>query len=308
MNKFFLYLLGVILGTIMLDLMYRPLCQWTYNNPIPKSSILEGTNKFAYVTKRNDIVILGASRAERHYAAKTIEDSLHVSAYNYGGAGCDIIQQYLSLLTCVKSGSPKMVILDLSSPQLSKEWINDKNSRYYPFYFENDTVKAVVDDIGGFKMKFLMMSSFIQYNSKFSYVLLRLLRQKSTNVDIEGFRPLPYTGTPAKCRNNDRKVESVNKMKYYPPAIRYFEKIVSTCDKEKINLVICYSPSLKRDEFEISGIKKMCEQYNLMFWDYSNAIIDPILFKDENHLNEKGAIRFTDLIIGRLRHDYPSIF
>ena len=308
MKRTIIYLLSVILGTALFDLIFRPLCSWTYSNPIPNSTILEGTNKFAYVTKKSKVIVLGASRAERHYAVKTIEDSLQVSAYNYGGAGCDIIQQYLSLLTSIKNETPKVVILDLSASQLSEEWIKEKNSRYYPFYWENDSVKTIVDDVGGWKMKYLLLSSFIQYNSKLSYILLRLLRQKSSNIDIEGFRPLPYTGKPAKCRNRDVKSENAKGVDYSQTALKYLQRIVSTCKKNHIDLVICYSPSLKNDLVEIDGVKELCQEFNLAFWDYSNKINDPLLFRDENHLNEKGALKFTELVIAQLKADYPFLF
>lgn len=304
MKVLFKYVVFVFLGTLILDCLYRTLCQWTYANPLPNSSILEGGNKFAYVSKKSDLVVLGASRAERHYAVNYIEDSLYLTAYNYGGAGCDIIQQYLSLLTCIKNGSPKIILLDLSTNQLSEEWIKEKNSGYYPFYWVNDSVKSIVEDVGGKKMRFLLLSAFVQYNSKMSYVLLRLLRQKSSNVDIEGFRPLPYNGFPAKYRTYNGHGGDEEEIVYSQTALKYLKRIVDVANSNNIELVICYSPSLRDDYKEINNLRNLCHDYNVKFWDFSNAITDPYLFKDENHLNERGANEFTKVLIKELKKKF----
>ena len=84
MKKIGLYILLVIGGVAIIDIAYGLVCKHLvgYKSNETISHVWEDSNE--------DIVIFGASRAHSHYNPQIIEDSLNMSAHNYGMDGCNI--------------------------------------------------------------------------------------------------------------------------------------------------------------------------------------------------------------------------
>ena len=83
MKRFLLYLCIVVLGSAVLDGLYRLLCYGVFEHPAP-DSVIAMVNKYAANDTPAEIAVLGASRAFYHYDIRQIEDSLRMSAYNWG--------------------------------------------------------------------------------------------------------------------------------------------------------------------------------------------------------------------------------
>lgn len=300
MIKFVKYILIVFIGVAIIDIAGRFLFQYLFSHP-RKDSRIEAIYKFIFHHDRDDIIIIGASRADRHYASQQIEDSLHVKVFNYGFEGCSIIHQYLSLLRAIENGGPQLVILDLSEAQLGEEWVYDRLSRYYPYYWRNDTIMSLIDDVEGRDMRFLMGSSLIQYNSQLFNLFIKDKQDK-------GFSPLPYTGTPfiANASKMGSASPDIKKMgkSICPIAKKYLVKIQEECDKNNIKLVVCISPSLFPSD---GNIELLCKKQGILCWNMCSSVDNPLYFSNETHLNEKGAEAFTGLLVKRIRKELPSL-
>ena len=66
-----------------------------------------GRNNYICDKMTDDVLIFGSSRAEHHYNAQMISDSLGVSCYNAGEGGCGIILAYGRLLMILERCTPK---------------------------------------------------------------------------------------------------------------------------------------------------------------------------------------------------------
>lgn len=280
------------MGTILLDFMYRGWCYRTYIYPKP-FSVIEIENKYYAISQPAEIAVLGASRASHHYVISQLEDSLHVRAYNWGYDGQSIINQYLCFLKALSNGELKLVILDLHNGQLSN-WVENRISSLYPYYWESDTIKNIIDEVKGREMKILLASSFIQYNSKLSNLITNSFIKKEHE---KGYVPLPYTG---EVLNRDSNANDVN-IKFNPIGVKYLSRMVKICRDNDVRLVVCYSPMLYGSQKSTDAINNLCQSLGVEFWNMEHEICNPLLFSDPDHLNEKGAILYTAKIAEKLK-------
>jgi len=291
-NKFLVYLLTVIIGVIVIDVIFRIIFTPIFNNP-PINTKAGATYKFVSYNESANIIVLGASRASHHYRSEQMEDSLGAEVYNYGWDGRCVLYQYLCLIKGIKNGGLKTAILDISEPQLCDEWVEERISDLYPYYWKNDTVKMMVDEVNGKYKKLLMLSSLVQYNSQY----LNLIAKVS---DEKGYIPLPYTGNPLDTLEN-QIIEDSQEREYNSIALKYFDKIITLCKVHNVRLIVCLSPSLGVSKETEKRMQDLCNQKGVECWNLTDLINDPILFSDINHLNDKGAELFTNYIIEKLK-------
>ena len=74
------------------------------------------TCKNYYLAERceDDVLILGSSKAARHYVPSVIEDSLGLSCYNAGEPGCGIIPAYARYRMVAERHKPKLVVYEVT--------------------------------------------------------------------------------------------------------------------------------------------------------------------------------------------------
>ena len=298
-NKLLVYLLMVFVGVAAIDAVFRLVFSPIFDNP-PINTKAGATYRFVSYHKPANLVILGASRATHHYRSEQIEDSLNISVYNYGGDGRSILYQYLCLLKAADNGDLRTVILDLSPAQIGNEWVEDRISDLYPFYWKNDTVRTMVDEVEKRNIRLLMLSSLIQYNSQY----LNLVAPMNS---VKGYIALPYTGIPVDLKEitnseSDGGIED----QYNEIGIKYLSRIVSFCRDANINIIVCLSPSLVLPQSDENYMLRICMSLGVECWNMTHDIIDPYLFSDYNHLNDKGANLFTMSVVNRLKDEMDN--
>ena len=299
-RKLIEYIVLVVVGVVIVDVFFRLIFAPIFNNP-PLNTKAGNTYKFVSYKKPAEIAILGASRANRHYRSRQIMDSLGVSVYNYGSQGRCIFYQYLCLLRGIENGGLRTVILDLADAQLSKEWVNGRISDLYPYYWESDEVKRIVDEVEGKDMGVFMLSALIQYNSQyFNFV--------APMVNDNGYIPLPYTGKSfdVNVSKKDKKTDNIKKEietdnSHSEIAIKYLIKISSICKNNDIKFVVCLSPSLGVSEEIEKYLISLCSKNGITCWNKTHYLSDTKLFYNATHLNDKGAEIFTKEIVNMLK-------
>lgn len=247
-----------------------------------------------------DILIFGSSRAEFHYNAKMIEDSLGETVYNCGLGGCGIIQSYGRLLMLTKRYHPKLVILEIT-PEF--DLIENKNDfqdlKMLKRHYDRTYIKDIFEKIDRTE-KFKMFSYLYRYNSSIIHNPIRLVKPIPFNknaIGIQGFRVIQEEFDIMKVGENKEKEEyKIDKMKQF-----YLIKFVETA-KEFSQIVFVVSPYWQGRRFEVfNSAKHLADSLNVPFLDHSNDskyFHKDIYFKDGIHLNYKGADEFTkDLII-----------
>lgn len=290
-SKLIKFVAFVVIGVVIVDIVFRLIFTPVFDNP-PINTRAGGTYKFVTFKEPVEIAILGASKANRHYRSSQIMDSLGVSVYNYGSPGRCIFYQYLCLLRGIENGGLRTVILDLADAQLSEEWVNERISDLYPYYWKNDEVKKMVDEVDGEDMGVLMLSALVQFNSQYLNFVAPIVSDK-------GYTPFPYTGKVFDINKHKEDIEK--NYSYSKIAIKYLKKIMSICKDNNIELIVCLSPSMIVSEESENYLLSLCSENGITCWDKTHFISDARLFYNANHLNEKGAELFTEEIVRMLK-------
>ncbi len=289
----YIYIIVVCLGVVIIDMLCRFTFTPFFDNP-PIQTKAGATYKFVSCKEPANIIILGASRANHHYRCYQMEDSLGVSVFNYGWDGRCTLYQYLCLLRGIANGGLGTAILDISDAQLSKQWVDERISDLYPYYWKNDTVRMMIEEVEKKDMRFLMMSSMVQYNSQYLNMIVPI-------QSFKGYTPLQYKGKAVEKKN---KISLQKSDFYYSDiALKYFKRIAMICNKNNINFIVCLSPSLSVSQKSRNYILSLCSDYGIVCWDKTDFIKDGLLFSDDDHLNDKGAERYTREIINMLKQN-----
>lgn len=298
MKKFIKYLVLTLLGIVVLDLANRVLFTYVFNNP-PENSTTKNNLSYIFNQKQSDILILGASRASHHYNPQIFIDSLGKTCFNAGQDGQPIYNQYLNLLRSLENGHVETVFLDLSPGQVTDKWIKERMEPLVPYYWKNDSVKAVIEYVSERDLftDLLYLSSFVQYNSQ-AHVLLEYLHP-TYNTQKLGYVPLPYKGKEFKYRKGGGEGFKMNEK-----ALDYLIRINKVCKEKDIDLYIVASPILIPFPSFVSYISNFCQKYHIKFLDYSSRkkyTDDLRLWKDASHMNCNGADMFTEELISVLK-------
>ena len=259
--------------------------------------------KTPYVVEKvdADVIIIGASTASHHYVTSMIEDSLGLSVYNCGQDGCFYLYQNCLINMVLDRYKPKKIIWDIQPERVNAIGVGNEyqNIRYLsPYYGKNSWATDYINSEE--KMTTLKMKSqMFAYNSKILNSMFPLVMKGSTTE--KGYIPLPSEGYEYPKLREDYIDESeylVDKEK-----LDIFAATVERCKKEGVELLIIGSPGYahvnKAYKSAVADLKKVAAQYGCDIHDYADYYLnDPTKFKDAGHLNHKGAVAFTEMIIG----------
>lgn len=263
------------------------------------------TYKNYYIAEKcaDDILILGSSRAARHYDPKVVEESFGLSCYNAGEPGCGIITAYARYEMITERKIPKMVIYEVS-PRFDY-FKGEDNSKYLGRvrqYANKPPVKAMFLDLGDNLEGLRLLSNMYKNNSFIVHNVMNNLGGK----DNRGFEPLKgemKDNSLYKPKNtNDKEVDSVK--------LSYMEKMI--VDFQKNGIKVCFVVSPKRtslenavmEEAEYEPIMNLCNQYGIPFINhtYMDGISDHReYFHDFVHFNLEGASIYTEAICDELK-------
>ena len=295
MKKFVSYLFFVLVGVISVDALFSFCMEKVAFKVIPP--IIGETND-----STSDIVIIGASRATRHYNSFLLSDSLHCSVSVLGAASQNIYFHYatLNILLNHTKKSPNMVLLEVAPvdvydfPNHNKE----KLSFLFPYFNTETAVKKLLTDVLEKKELLMIYSGLYRYNSRVFPYIGNAMRGKQESV-VVGFLPLKNVWkAPIKEEDNYGRIDTAK--------IRYFDKFVDICMREKIKLVFVSSPSYKVLHRQIwkEKIRMIAQEHQIPFIDYeqdSTFLEHREWFYDPYHLNEIGANVYSILIAKDLK-------
>lgn len=263
-----------------------------------KSDCIEN---YVYQKCDADIVVLGSSRAIHHYVPSIISDSLGLTCYNLGANGKNIYFQYANLNLLLTHHTPKIVIYDCFSVDVSKadfKYDFGSLSDYYPIYGENKVVDSLINMQGTQYISRIICSHTYRYNSRFLEHLI-----EHSDISQCGYEPL--SGVYEKELAVHRENITTDKSK-----IGTMQKLIDLCRSHKIQVVFAVSPRYALNETSSPITKKyeivrdLCQKNNVPFLYYELDITylkDRSLFRDLGHLNDKGASQFTKQFVGDLR-------
>lgn len=242
-----------------------------------------------------DLLIFGSSRASHHYQPPVFENHLRLSCYNAGRDGNFLFYHYAVLKAVLKRYSPKMIILDFTHGEFSKnEDSYDRISSLLPYYKSHPEIRSIIELKSPFE-KLKLLSNIYPYNS-LTLVIAggNALFSEKKKEDINGYIPLTRVwGDSIKNENTPIKYEIDS------TEIKVYESFIQDCINSKVKLYIICSPLFKKSnhtDYSVKLAQEIAKKYNVNFFDYSRDstfINSPKLFYNAEHLNNEGAKVFS---------------
>ena len=250
------------------------------------------------VEKTNsDILIFGTSRANKHYHPDVFRKRLNLSYYNVGYDGGSILYDYAVLKSILNRFSPKIIFLDFNIGSLKKDQDSyDRLSCLLPYYKNHDEMRSIINLKSPYE-KVKLLSSIYPYNSSILTIFIGNGELSKYRIgDLKGYTPLYKTWDGISTSNNISPNYDVDSIK-----IKIYESFILDCIKSNVKLYIVCSPyPLLQNDISIKLGQKIAKQHNIMFLDYSKDSLfmnTPKLFADSKHLNNDGAIVFSNILI-----------
>jgi len=253
-----------------------------------------------------DIVIIGSSRANHHYIPSIIRDSTGLSCFNLGSGGEDLNYDCTVIQLLLEKYSPELIVLEISDREFEKtnETVN-KLRELLPFYRNSQAMKNILRRESPME-RVKLISGLYPYNSQLANVFYSCIkRNKNPHLVQDGYIPLEgeiNSRISRQERKNDHEADTGK--------LELIANIASLVKCKNTELLLVISPTYV-DFSEESRILKIISseigRYGFEVWDYEQSpffLSDSTMFKDELHLNHKGAIEFSGIIAGRIKSEY----
>ena len=254
-----------------------------------------------------DIAIYGSSRAWVQIDPFVLQDSLHLTAYNFGIDGHNFWLQYWRHLQLLKyNNKPKSIIVSVDVFTLEKRPKLYELEQFLPYMLWDTDIRKYTSSYIGFEPADYFIP-FYRYRGK-SRSLKNSLKVAIGKSSSKPRRQNGYRGVDRKWNsdlNKAKEKQKKYKIKLDTASISLFEKFIVECKNLDIELILVYAPEFIEGQKYMANRNLVIErfaaysnQYNLLFLDYSDNPIcfNKALFYNSTHLNKNGAELFTKLL------------
>lgn len=239
--------------------------------------------------KKYDVVILGTSRANNHFVTDLFEKK-GLKSFNYGISGSHLFETSLLLkLMMANKFQIKNLILEADLSICNEKRDEGTTARFMPYIHTNSIIKEHYKNEIDFKqLYYVPFYRYIKFDAKIGFrEVYEVLAEKPTNTLYnKGYYPL--ISDKKGSMKNDISTLKVIRNKYY-------EEIKKICKQNNINLIVVMTPMCKNtkglDYFD--NVKKQYTEIN----NFENTVTDDRYFASCGHLNNEGAIIYTNHII-----------
>jgi hypothetical protein len=260
------------------------------------------------------LAVYGSSRAWVQIDPDILEDSLQLSAYNFGMDGHNFWLQYFRHRELVKyNGRPQVIVLSVDVFSLEKRKDLYKAEQFLPWLLWNKDIKQFTESYKGFTASdyYVPLVRYAGRTSALNDCIKVLLWGKS-------MKPYRHKGFAAFDRPwNDDLAKAMRTASNYTvrldsSSIELMKQFIHECRQYNTALIFICTPQYVAGQEYISNrtevmnlFRDMASENHIPFLDYSTHEIcnHQELFYNSNHLNKKGSAIFTRM----LAHDLKII-
>ena len=232
---------------------------------------------------------MGTSRANNHFVTNLFEKK-GLKSFNYGISGSHLFETSLLLKVMIANKFQiKNLILEADLSICNEKRDEGTTARFMPYIHTNSIIKEHYKNESDFKKLFyLPFYRYIKFDAKIGFrEVYEVLSKKPTNtLQNKGYYPL--ISDKKGSMKNDISTLKVIRNKYY-------EEIKKICKQNNINLIVVMTPMCQNtkglDYFD--KVKKQYPEIN----NFENIVTDDRYFASCGHLNNEGAIIYTNHII-----------
>ncbi|EDP97240.1 hypothetical protein KAOT1_18797 [Kordia algicida OT-1] len=265
----------------------------------------------------SEVLIYGSSRAYVHINPMQIQDSLNVRCYNFGVNGQNFRIQYLRHLEYMEHNpKPKTIIVSVDIFSLQKV-ANLYNYRQFLPYLHKENVQKYTSAYNGFNtfdyylplVKYYgehdaIKRAFAKFNEKTPHQQFR----------IRGYHPVDRDWntdfSKAKTKKSSYVIEVDAEIQ------QLFENFLADCQEKNIQVVMVYTPIYKIGQQYVENhdditayFEKLSTDFKIPFFNYleDDICLAQRYFYNSTHLNKKGSIVFTNMLIRDLKKNHISL-
>lgn len=256
---------------------------------------LYGNLTYIIEESKEDIIILGSSRAFHHYNSEIIERRTGLSTQNAGYSGQSTVFYNAIFKSILRRHVPKIVVLDMipySVGNYSDSF--EKLTCLLPYYGEHEETTDIIYRISPLE-RYKVISSLYRYNSTPYY----LLKEKiyPTKGIKKGFKPIIGLIDSTKF-HKPGKIEEFELSDYQ---VKSLNEILLIAKERNLIVVLTISPTLYKTDI-YKNLRQYLSAYadnqDVFLFDYSltEEFKKAGFFYDPIHMNKQGADYFSELI------------
>lgn len=298
-------LVGFCVCFLVLDFGVGKFFDWTIKQ-MPSEG--ERVAKSEYVINKvdADFLVIGSSRAEAHYDSKVIKEAFpDYSVFNCGVDG-QLFYYANTAFNCIMDRyTPKVVVWDFQLKDLVEDE-PENLSLIYPYYHQNKTVKAVLDEQDA-TLKYILWNNSYRYNGTASRIL-RAMRMSESNT--MGYLAHPTADVSRKFKVHDVVLKNQLAL---GNKIKCLDSTLYRANEKGIKVVLCISPMYNKivgESGTIKCLRELSEKYDMQFVDASQLeefIHSDKYWYDAGHLNAEGATGFTRKMLELIEYNRNSM-
>lgn len=284
--------LAAVIGLLVLmDLCLGGANAWLYHRS--KYGIFH-RQQYVLNESKDDIIILGSSRAAHQYIPSILSDSLGMTCYNAGSEGMCVFYHYSILAAMIERGhKPKLVIYDVMDldtkdypgPTFTLDAALDRLAPHYGDFASIDNLFA----LKGWKERLKLCSLSYRYNSKLvQSIKCNYIPQPENNGYEKVMGVLSNKVLFEYVNYDDCSLDSLK--------ILYMQKMIRLANQNDIRMIFVLSPYYKNKPSKALDVSmNIAKQNQIDIIDCYNEqkLMKRELFRDEMHLNDEGAHVWT---------------
>ena len=249
---------------------------------------------------KNDVVIMGSSRAFVHFNPRIIDSVLNVNSYNLGYNASRVnrqVERYYAYCR-IQDWEPSTIIYSIDYGTITGITKNFEKEQFYPFFFTDRELVKAFD-------KYQHFSMFEKYIPFWRYCTCFLdfhFYDVLTNPEDNGVLYKGFKNDRMKYEDNLVLSGDILRFTYSNEALNIFKYFIQDMHSKGKNIIFVYSPIYTDFLQKFEGIEEMyqvygeiADKYNIPILNYLNDSIcnDSSYFYNAAHLNKKGADMFT---------------
>lgn len=255
----------------------------------------EKISRFYSLNNQDGIVIFGSSRAEGNFIPSLLGENS--KTYNYGLPGTGNKMWYYMLLDELDNSISHKVIINIDLQKKPIAVGEDYNYNYYLKLPKNTKLYSSLD----IKTKTsLIPYPFYYFGTIKGFISESLKDHISLTAKTDnGFKGNTNSISQVQFDeiiNNSEAIQVQFKEELWR---NLFNRISESNDEVFFVLTPTFPRYLEKIDFTNfkKNITKLSEKYsNIKFYDFSNSIKNQNLFYDPNHLNYRGAMKFSNIL------------
>lgn len=268
----------------------------------------------------SDLLIYGSSRAWVNISPEILGKKLHTTTYNLGIDGHNFWLQNLRHKQLLKfNKKPKTIIyvVDIITLQQNTELFNYE--QFFPYMLWNNYFKNTIlpkNDIQNFEFSLPLLRYSGRYKAIRTAFEMALYPEKNPVQRIRGYQGQELSWNKD-LEKAEKKLGSINAV-LSAKVIKKFEYFLQECKKDKINVILVYSPEFIEGQKFIENKKdiimiynKLSKKYEIPFYDFSGDKMcsNRNLFYNSTHMNKIGAEQFSNQLADTLlKYGYDKSF